>query len=115
MPLNPGNDTITFTHVTTTGTPDRWGVIPPTNTSVTVRGCSLQSISDKDNIGNTTYSESTNKCITQFTAFTSTIVADDYLHEANGKTYRVTGIRTGRDAWARNDHISIMCKYESGG
>lgn len=115
MPLNPGNETITFVHVETmNGTPARYGVIPPLETSSVVRGCTIQPVSQKDRIADTVYSETTNVCITPTTDFTLSIVADDYLRDANGVKYRIIGPRPYRDGQARTDHITFLCKYEVG-
>lgn len=115
MPLNPGNESITFVHVTTmVGTPVRYGVIPPIETTQVVLGCTLQPVSEKDKIADTTYSEATNVCITPTTSFTLAIVADDYLTDVAGAQYRIIGCRQYRDGQGRTDHITFLCKYEVG-
>lgn len=114
MSLNPGNDTITFVHLTRTTTPDKYGVIKPTETTSVVTGCALQPISEKDRIADTAYAESTNACIAPTTSSTLGIVAEDYLRDINGLKYRIMGVRQFRDGWGRTDHITFMCKYEVG-
>lgn len=114
MPLNPGNDTITFIHQSLTGTPDKYGVIAPTQTTSVVGGCALQPISERDKISDTTYSEATDHCITPVTSFVLTILADDFLQDAAGVKYRILGVRPYRDFWGRNDHVTFVCKYEVG-
>lgn len=114
MPLNPGNDTITFVHKEASGTVDQYGVPALVETSSAVTGCALQPTSEKDNITNTTYAEATNKCLTPATTFTLAIVPDDYLTDAAGLKYRIIGVRPYRDGWGRTDHITFICKWETG-
>lgn len=114
MPLNPGNDTITFIQLRRTGQPDRYGVIQPTETTSVVRGCSLQPMSEKDQITNTTFSEATDKCLTPATDFVQAIEPQDFLADKDGVRYRIIGIRPYRDSWGRLDHITFLCKHEEG-
>ena len=114
MPLNPGNDTITFLHQSwMSGPVDRYGVAG-TQTSTVVTGCALQPLSEKDKIENTAYAEATSKCIAQANAATLAVVPDDFIVDAAGLKYRVMGIRPYRDNWGRTDHISFIVKYEEG-
>lgn len=117
MPLNPGNDTITFQHSTltpTTGNTDKYGIVKPDFTTSVVNGCALQPVSQKDDVGATTHSEATHVCLSPATTFTMAMVPDDYLFDAAGVKYRIVGTRHYRDDWGRTDHITFLCEYEVG-
>lgn len=113
MPLNPGNDTVTFDGKAYTGTPNQYGVNAIVHTVNNQGGCAMQPISGSDKINDTTYSEATWKCISPATPITQAIQAEDTL-QFLGVTYRILFVKPYRDNWSRLDHITFMCKEENG-
>ena len=114
MPLNPGNDTITFIHQSWSGTPDRYGVTGPVETQTVVLGCALQPLGGKDKITNTTYAEATSNCIAPANATTLGMKLDDFIRDAAGLRYRILSSNPYRDNWGRAHHVTFLVKFEEG-
>lgn len=113
MPLNPGNNTVTFALVSWNGTPDRLGVTGPVSTPYEQPGVSMQPISGGDKPADTQYSEATWKCIALANPVTSQAKAEDFIW-FNGVQYRIIFVKTYYDDWGRVDHITFMCKEQDG-
>jgi hypothetical protein len=113
MPLNPGNNTVTFHNPGVVA--DRLHHVtsePPSSTVVT--GCLMQPVSEADKVSDTAYSEATDKCIAPVNATTVAAVAEWFI-EFNGDSFRIMGLRPFYDSpWGRLDHITFMCKNEGG-
>jgi len=114
MPLNPGNERITFIHQAWTGVPDRYGVTGPVETETLVNGCSMQPLGGKENISNTTYADATAHCIAPANATTLSMVLSDYIKDAAGLRYRIISANSYKDWMGRTHHITFMVKYEEG-
>lgn len=117
MPLYPGNDTVTFVNPAIVA--DRLHHVSAAGqASAVVIGCSMQPVSVADRISDTSYSESTDKCIAPANATSEACRAEWQLvftpPGAAQQTFRVLGVKPFRDVWGRTDHVTIMCKSESG-
>lgn len=113
MPLNPGNNTVTFYYP---GVPeDRLHKVTPIAPSSTVvAGCLMQPVAESDHVTDTAYSAATDKCIAPANA-TTQLVEPEWFIQFNGLSYRVIGYRWFYDSpWGRLDHITFMCVQEQG-
>jgi hypothetical protein len=113
MPLNPGNDTVTFHLTSWTGPADRLGITGPVKASQDQTGCFMQPVSVSDHINDTQYSAATWKCISPASTLTQQVKAEDSL-TFEGVNYRILGSKSYKDFWGRLDHITFMCREENG-
>lgn len=113
MPLNPGNNTVTFYFPGIVE--DRLHhVSPVTSSSTVVNGCLMQPVSEADKITDTAYSDATDKCIAPVND-TTNLCAPEWFIQFNGQNFRVLGVRPFYDSpWGRLDHYTFMCKEEQG-
>jgi hypothetical protein len=114
MPLNPGNDKITFIHQSYNGTPDRYGVNGPVETATLVPGCSLQPLSGKEDITNSAFAMATSNCIAPANATTQAMALGDYIKDSAGTRYRILSSNPYKDWRGRLTHITFTVKYEEG-
>lgn len=113
MPLNPGNNTVTFENPGVIA--DRLHKVAPVDpSSDVVVGCLMQPVSESDKVTDTAYSAATDKCIAPVNDTTQACRAEWFI-QFNGDNYRVLGVRPFYDSlWGRLDHITFMCKNEGG-
>lgn len=117
MPLNPGNDTVTFHYPGVVQ--DRLHNITALAPADTVQGgCSVQPVSVHDKISDTAYSSATDICLAPSNAFTQTVKAEWFIYfiptGTTQLTYRVLGTKPWRDLTGAPDHITFVCRQEMG-
>jgi len=114
VPLNPGNQTLTF-NPPGNFVVDQYHKVPASSgvTSFPQIGCSVQTATVKDKVSNTAYAEATHRVFTPYNTNTAAVEAE--WHVVNGpSTYRVLGIEANPDAWGRYYFCEFICKEEQG-
>lgn len=115
MPLNPGNQTLTF-NPPDAFVVDRLHTVPASSglSPFTQVGCNLQPVTVKDKIDNTTYSDATDKAFTPYNTSIGVVDAEWYLQDSNGDNYRILGAHNVADGRGRIYQGMFICKKESG-
>lgn len=113
MPMNPGNNAVTFNYP---GVPNdrlhKQTAVSPS--SFSQPGCLMEPVTESDKVSDTAFSEATDKCICPANSSTGTVQAEWFI-QFNSDNYRVLGVRPFYDSpWGRLDHYTFMAKYESG-
>ena len=114
MPLNPGNQTLTF-NPPGNFVVDQYHKVPASAglTSFTQSGSNVQTLSVKDKVANTAYAEATHRVFTPYNTNTSGVTAE--WHVLNGShDYRVLGIELIPVGWGRYYFCEFICKEEQG-
>lgn len=114
MPLNPGSLTVTFSPPGNFVV-DRLHTVPASQglSPFDQVGSTIQTISVKDKVADTAYSEATNKVFTPFNANTDSVDAE-WQVAYNGDNYRVMGVEKIPDAKGRVFQCLFMVKKETG-
>lgn len=115
MPLNPGNQTVTF-NPPGNFVVDKYHTVPASTglTSFTQTGVNVQTATVKDAVANTAYAEATHKVYTLYN--TNTAGAGAEWHIVLGTvSYRVIGVELVPDQWGRILFCQFICKEEQGG
>jgi hypothetical protein len=116
MPLNPGNQTLTFNPPGQFSV-DRLHTVPASSglSSFTLTlCCNLQGMTVKDRIEDTAYAEATDKAFTPYNANTSAVTAEWYIQDAAGAKYRILGTHNTPDQWGRFYQCQFIVKKETG-
>lgn len=115
MPLNPGNQTVTF-NPPGRFVVDRLHTVPASSgLSPFIQGGSMIQIAGvKDAVDNTAYAEATNKIYTPYNANTSSVCAEWYIAHS-GANYRILGCHFEPDAYGRVFQCEFICKEEDSG
>ena len=111
MPKNPGNNTVIFNYPGVVN--DRLHKVqsqPPL--TFTQTGCNMQTVTVRDHIDNTAYSQATNKCISPSNDNTNSVVAE-WLCTFNNDVYRILGANAMYDQWGRIPYVTFYCKTET--
>lgn len=113
MPLNPGNQTVTF-NPPDNFVVDKYHTAPAgTGTPFTQAGVNVQTASVKDKVSNTAYAEATHRVFTLYNANTATARAE--WHIVLGTVgYRILGVELVPDGWGRILFCQFICKEEGG-
>ena len=112
MPLNPGNDTVTFNFPGVVN--DRLHkVVGVSASTFDQSGCFVQPISVNDKVSDTEYSEATDRCLAPYTDDTQTVKAE-WFAVFGGRSYRILGAKPHRDNFGRGLHITFVLKVEDG-
>ena len=114
MPLNPGNQAVTFNPPGNFEV-DRLHTQPASTglSSFTQPGCNLQDISVKDKVDNTAYAEATDKVFTPYNTNIAGVDAEWHM-TYNGDDYRVLGVHNTPDALGRIYQGLFILKRETG-
>lgn len=117
MPLNPGNQTITFNPPSYGNfVVDQYHTVPASSSdlsSFTQTGANVQTATVKDRVANTAYAEATHRVFTLYNSNTATVKAEWRI--GNGSvTYRVIGVELVPDQWGRNLFCQFICAEEQG-
>jgi hypothetical protein len=115
MPLNPGNQTLTFNPPGQFSV-DRLHTVPASSglSSFVQPGCNLQSMTVKDRVENTAYSEATDRLFTPYNASTGAVTPEWYAVDSAGAKYRVLGTHNVGDQWGRFYQCQFVLKKEAG-
>lgn len=114
MPLNPGNQTVTF-NPPGNFVVDQYHTVPASTglSSFTQTGVNIQTATVKDRVSDTAYAEATHRMFTLYNANTGGVTAE--WHVVNGSvSYRVLGKELIPDQWGRNLFCTFVCKEEQG-
>ena len=114
MPLNPGNQPLTF-NPPGNFVVDQYHKVPASTTGSTFTqiGCSVQTVTVKDKVSNTAYAEATHRVFTPYNTNTAAVGAE--WRAVNGSvSYRVLGIELVPDGWGRYYFCEFICKEEQG-
>lgn len=118
MPLNPGNQTLTF-NPPGNFVVDKYHKVPASSglTSFTQSGSSVQTVTVKDKVSNTAYAEATHRVFTPYNTNTAAAAAEWRIVPPNAPanfSYRVLGIELVPDGWGRYYFCEFICKEEQG-
>lgn len=119
MPLNPGNQVLTF-NPPGNFVVDKYHKVPASEglNSFVQPGGNIQSWSVKDAVSNTVYAEATHRIFTPYNANTSAVTAEWRIIPPNAPSnvsYRVLGIELVPDGWGRYFFAEFICKEENTG
>lgn len=114
MPLNPGNQPLTFNPPGNFAV-DQYHTVPAstTGTTFTQVGCSVQTTTVKDKVSNTAYAEATHRIFTPYNANTASAEAEWHIVDGS-VTYRILGRECNPDGWGRYYFCEFVCKEEHG-
>lgn len=117
MPLNPGNQTITF-NPPGNFVVDKYHTVPASTglSSFSQPGSNVQSTTVKDKVSNTAYAEATHRVFTPYNTSTSAVTGEWRIVVPNrpGFSYRILGIELIPDTWGRYYFCEFVCKEEQG-
>ena len=115
MPLNPGNQTVTF-NPPGRFVVDRLHTAPASSglSSFSQSGSMIQSASVKDKVDNTAYAEATDKIYTPYNASVGAVSAEWYIAWGSNN-YRILGCHFEPDAYGRVFQAQFICKEEDNG
>ena len=114
MPLNPGNQTVTF-NPPGNFVVDKYHTVPASTgeVSFTQTGVNVQTLSGKDKVSDTAYAEATHRVFTLYNTNTAGVGAE--WHAVLGSvSYRVLWNEIVPDQWGRNIYCQFVCKEEEG-
>ena len=114
MPLNPGNQSVTF-NPPGRFVVDQYHKVPASTglASFVQTGANVQTVTMKDKVDNTAYAEATHKVFTPYNGNTAAVEAEWYV-AFGGKSYRVIGDHLAMDGWGRIFQCEFICKEEQG-
>lgn len=114
MPLNPGNQPLTFNPPGNFQT-DKYHKVPASTglSSFSQPGNNVQTMSVKDKVANTAYAEATHRVFTPYNTNTAGVSPEWQI--VNGSvSYRVQGVELVPDTWGRVFYCEFICKEEQG-
>lgn len=113
--LNPGVTPVTF-NPPGAFVVDQYHTQPANNTGASAfnqLGCNVQTVTMRDKVDNTAYSEATHKIFTPYNSNTAAVEAEWYA--VNGSVrYRVLGNHLTGDSWGRIYQCEFIAKEEQG-
>lgn len=116
MPLNPGNQTITF-NPPGNFVVDKYHKVPASTglSSFSQPGTNIQAVTVKDKVANTAYAEATHRVYTPYNTNTSGVTAEwRIVPQGKSVSYRILGIELIPDGWGRYFFCEFVCKEEQG-